>query len=257
MNLTSLFSWNVNGIRAVEKKGFAQWVENTRPDILCIQETKAQTEQIPETLLQWPDYKTFFSSAEKKGYSGVGVWTKKEPKRIHKGFGIDRFDSEGRILILEFDEFTLYNIYFPNGKASNERLLYKMNFYDAFLKDAVKRLAEGAKIIVCGDVNTAHKPIDLSRPKENEKYSGFLPEERAWIDSFLNAGFLDTLRLFHHEPELYTWWDYKTRARARNVGWRIDYFFISKNLEDQIQDASIHHHVEGSDHCPIEIKINI
>jgi exodeoxyribonuclease-3 len=250
-----LLSWNVNGIRAIQKKGFLDWFKKENPDILCLQETKAHPDQLDDELKNIPGYESYFSSAEKKGYSGVVTYTKLKPKSVQQGIGVKKFDSEGRFIITEFDEFTLFNIYFPNGKASEERLQYKMEFYETFLKHCKKLLKEGKKIIVCGDVNTAHKEIDLARPKENSEISGFLPQEREWIDKFLAAGFIDTFRMFNQEPEQYTWWDMVTRARERNVGWRIDYFYISENLREKITSAKIHQDVMGSDHCPISIEI--
>jgi exodeoxyribonuclease-3 len=235
MKKIRILSWNVNGIRAAYKKGFLDWINKEKPDIICIQETKAQQEQLPDEL--------------------INIYTKPEPKSIKKGFGIEKFDSEGRILIAEYPEFILFNIYYPNGKASPERLHYKMEFYDAFLKYVDKLKKKGKNIIICGDVNTAHKEIDIARPKENEKISGFLPEEREWIDKFLSHGYLDTFRMFNQEPDNYTWWDQVTRARDRNVGWRIDYFYISENLKKKIKNAFIMPDVMGSDHCPIGIEI--
>ena len=250
-----ILSWNVNGIRAAHRKGFLDWLKKEQPDILCIQETKAHPEQLPDELLNVEGYRSYFSSAVKKGYSGVAIYTKIEPKSVKKGFGIEKFDSEGRILIAEYPEFILFNIYYPNGKAREERLNYKMEFYDAFLKYVDKLKKKGKNIIVCGDVNTAHKEIDIARPKENEKISGFLPKEREWIDKFLSHGYLDTFRMFNQEPDNYTWWDLMTRARERNVGWRIDYFYISESLKKKIKDAFIMPDVMGSDHCPIGIEI--
>jgi len=250
-----LISWNVNGIRAAHKKGFLDWLHSEQPDILCVQETKAHVEQLPKDLLEIPDYHVSYYSAERKGYSGVAFFSKVEPVSIQHGFGIQKFDSEGRTLIAEFEDFTLFNIYFPNGKASAERLKYKMSFYDVFLEYADNLRNQGRSIVVCGDVNTAHKEIDLARPKENEKYSGFLPQERAWIDKLLSHEYLDTFRVFNQEPGQYSWWDYKTRARDRNIGWRIDYFFISDNLKDRVTSAFILSDVMGSDHCPIGIEI--
>lgn len=250
-----LISWNVNGIRAGYKKGLLDWFKKENPDLLCLQETKAHPDQLTDELKNVNGYTSHFSSAEKKGYSGVVTYTKLKPKNVQQGIGIKKFDSEGRFIVTEFDEFTLFNIYFPNGKASAERLQYKMDFYDSFLKHCKKLIKQNKKIVICGDVNTAHKEIDLARPKENSKTSGFLPEERDWIDNFLSAGFLDTFRLFNQEPENYTWWDMVTRARDRNVGWRIDYFYISENLKKNIVSASIHSSVMGSDHCPIEIEL--
>lgn len=250
-----ILSWNVNGVRSVAKKGFAEFIEINNPDILCIQETKAREEDIPKELKEITDYYSYFSSPERKGYSGVGVYTKEIPLSIKTNFGISKFDNEGRALILEYPYFILLNIYFPNGKMSGERLQYKMDFYDMFLDYVKDLLVQGKKIIVCGDVNTAHKEIDIARPKENEKISGFLPQERAWIDKFIEVGFIDTFRHFNKEPANYSWWDYKSRARDRNVGWRIDYFFISSNLSNNLSSAFILNEVMGSDHCPIGIEI--
>lgn len=257
MKTLKMLSWNVNGIRAVAKKGFLDWLNEENPDILCLQETKAWEEQLDESLTKINRYKSYFSEAYKKGYSGTVIYTKKEPINVTKGIGVEEFDKEGRFVIAEYPEFILYNIYYPNGKARKERLIYKMDFYEAFQKHAVGLLKKGKKLIICGDVNTAHKEIDLARPKANEKTSGFLPEERAWIDRFLADGFIDTLRLFNDKPEIYTWWDMITRARERNVGWRIDYFFISENLKDNIKDAFTMPDVMGSDHCPVGIKIKV
>ncbi len=250
-----LISWNVNGIRASYKKGLLDWFKKENPDMLCLQETKAHPEQLVDELKNVDGYDSYFSSAEKKGYSGVATYTKMNPVSVQNGLGIKKFDSEGRFIITEFEEFTLFNIYFPNGKASDERLQYKMDFYDAFLKHCKKLLKQNKKIVVCGDVNTAHKEIDLARPKENSQISGFLPQERKWIDEFLNSGFIDTFRIFNNEAENYTWWDMVTRARDRNVGWRIDYFYASENLKKNIVSASIHSEVMGSDHCPIELQL--
>lgn len=251
-----IISWNVNGIRAISKKGFAEWAQNSDADLICLQETKAHKEQLTDTILSIGDYQSHFSSAERKGYSGTAIYTRKKPNEIRHGFGIDRFDSEGRTVIAVYDNFILLNVYFPNGGASEERLAYKMDFYDAFLEHVKELEKEQPNILFCGDVNTAHKAIDLSRPKANEKTSGFLPEERAWIDQVLEAGYSDTFRMFHEEGECYSWWDYKTRARSRNVGWRIDYFFASQGIQPAINDASILSEVMGSDHCPVQIIVD-
>lgn len=250
-----LISWNVNGIRAVYKKGFMEWFNKESPDILCLQETKATEEQIPDEIKNAPGYHGYYSSAVKKGYSGVALLSRPEPEKIERGFGIEKFDSEGRVLAAHYSDFVLFSIYFPNGKASPERLEYKMEFYGAFLDFADSLRKKGKNIIVCGDVNTAHREIDLARPKENEKTSGFLPEERAWIDTFLSHGYLDTFRMFNGEGENYSWWDYKSGARERNVGWRIDYFFINKEFRSRVKNAFILTHVTGSDHCPVGIEI--
>ena len=255
MSTLRLMSWNVNGIRAAYKKGLLDWFKTEKPDILCIQETKAHPEQLTEGLLSVKGYKSFFSSAERKGYSGVVTYTKPEPVDVKNGLGVKKFDSEGRFIITEYKQFILFNIYFPNGKASKERLDYKMEFYETFLKHLKKLLKQGKKIVICGDVNTAHKEIDIARPKENEKISGFLPIEREWIDRFLDTGFIDTFRVFNQESNNYTWWDMITRARERNVGWRIDYFYISENLRKNLKSAFILPDVMGSDHCPIGIEL--
>jgi len=252
-----LLSWNVNGIRAADKKGLYDWFKENQPDILCLQEIKAMKEQLPPHLKNTPDYNIFINSAERKGYSGVATYTKIKPINIKNGFGIKKFDSEGRILITEFQDFVLFNIYFPNGKKNQERLDYKLDFYDTFLAYADNLKAEGKNIVICGDFNTAHKEIDLARPKENEKRSGFLPVERAWIDTFIDHGYIDTFRHFNKKPDQYSWWDMKTRARERNVGWRIDYFFVNKEFISKLKKAFIMQDVLGSDHCPVGIEIEL
>lgn len=253
-----LLSWNVNGIRAAYKKGFVDWFIKEGPDVLCLQETKARPEQLTDDLLNVNGYKSYFSSSiVKKGYSGVAIYTKQEPVKVEHGFGIPKFDDEGRIIIADYKSFVLINIYYPNGKMSPERLKYKMDFYDAFLEYADNLVKKGKNLVICGDVNTAHKEIDLARPKENEKVSGFLPIEREWMDKFLSHGYVDTFRMFNDEPEQYTWWDMQSRARERNVGWRIDYFFVSDNFKKNVKNAFIMPEVMGSDHCPVGIEIEI
>ena len=252
----NILSWNVNGLRAIHNKGFIDWLMRERPDILCLQETKATEEQLPPSLKRIEGYHSHFCSAEKKGYSGVALYSRNEPASVKTGFGIERFDSEGRILIADYARFVLFNIYFPNGKASAERLQHKMEFYDAFLDYVDKVKGQGRHVVVCGDVNTAHREIDLARPRENEKISGFLPQERAWIDKFIQHGYTDTFRLFNQEAGQYTWWDLKSRARERNVGWRIDYFFVDSGFADSVKRAYILPQVTGSDHCPIGIELS-
>ena len=252
-----IISWNVNGIRAADKKGLYDWFKKESPDVLCLQEIKAQQEQVPPYLRNMPGYNVYWNSAERKGYSGVVTFTKVKPTQIKNGFGIDKFDNEGRIIITEFPSFMLFNIYFPNGKQSQERLDYKLDFYDTFLAYADNLKIKGKNIVVCGDFNTAHREIDLARPKENEKISGFLPIERTWIDTLIDHGYLDTFRHFYKEPNQYTWWDMKTRARERNVGWRIDYFFVNKDFLSHLRNAFIMQDVIGSDHCPIGIEIEV
>lgn len=251
-----IISWNVNGIRAVARKGNLQEVfADVQPDVLCLQETKAHPDQLTAKLRHPEGYFSYFSWAEKKGYSGVATFSRDEVASVRTDFSIDRFGDEGRILITEHQDFLLYNIYFPNGKASKERLSYKMDFYEACLTDAVAQVEDGRNVIICGDVNTAHTEIDLARPKENAKVSGFLPEERAWIDRLLDCGFVDTFRLFEPDGGHYSWWDLKSRARERNVGWRIDYFFANEALVDRIFAATILADVYGSDHCPVCLEL--
>jgi len=250
-----LFSWNVNGLRAVLKKGFLDFFDEHRPDILGLQETKAQEFQVVEGLKPLIGYHQIFSSAEKKGYSGVALFSREKPQTVSLSLGRNEFDTEGRVIRADFEGFTLFNVYFPNGKSRPERLQYKMDFYDHFLDVCQGLLQNGRNVVVCGDVNTAHKEIDLARPKENRKISGFLPEECAWIDRFLAAGFSDIFRELHPEPQQYTWWDMQSGARARNVGWRIDYFYVSDSLRKRVKNASILPQVLGSDHCPVGLEL--
>ncbi|MGH4140151.1 exodeoxyribonuclease III [Clostridium sp.] len=246
-----IYSWNVNGIRAIKGKGFIDWVTKEQPDVLCLQETKIQEVQISEELKNIEGYYSYFSCAEKKGYSGVATYTKQKPISVTYGIGIERFDSEGRIVITEFEDFTLLNIYFPNGQKDEFRLKYKMEFYDALLDYCEALREKGKKLIICGDYNTAHTAIDLKNPKANEKYSGFLPIERAWMDKFISFGYVDTFRYLHEEEEKYSWWSYRFKAREKNVGWRIDYFFVTEDLISKIKEADILNDVIGSDHCPV------
>ncbi len=251
----NLISWNVNGLRAAIKKGFLELLLEQKFDIVCIQETKVSPDKLPREAKNIPGYYNCFVSAEQNGYSGVGVFSKKKPLNIETGMGIEKFDREGRFLRADYEDFTLMNIYFPNGKASQERLEYKMGFYDAFLSYADTLIAEGKKLVICGDVNTAHKEIDLARPRENETISGFLPEERAWMDRFLAAGYIDTFRMFNKDGGNYSWWSLRTGARKRNVGWRLDYFFVSADLRNNVKSAPIYTGIMGSDHCPVGLEL--
>ncbi|MCP4135034.1 MAG: exodeoxyribonuclease III [bacterium] len=254
-NTKKILSWNVNGIRAINKKGFVPWFNKEKPDILCLQETKAEESQVPEEITSLKGYHQYYCSAVKKGYSGTALFSKTEPEHVDYGFGIDRFDSEGRTIIAHYDSFVLFNIYYPNGQMSDERLQYKMDFYDAFLEYADSLKDNGKNLIICGDVNTAHTEIDLARPKANEDSSGFLPQERAWIDKFISHGYVDTFRLFTAEGSHYSWWSYRANARANNAGWRIDYFFVSDSLKGDVKSSFMLTDVMGSDHCPIGIEI--
>jgi exodeoxyribonuclease-3 len=260
-----IYSFNVNGIRAWERKGMYDWFINLSPDILCLQETKARKEQLSKALQEPEGYFSYFnSSKEKKGYSGVCVYSKEKPLEVIEDLGVKELDGEGRQLTLVFKNFILINCYFPNGGGPKERLEYKLKYFEAFLK-FIKKLEKNPSaslrarknIIFCGDVNIAHEAIDLARPKENEKSVGFLPEERAMLDKYERNNFVDTFRNLHPKKVKYSWWDMKTRARDRNVGWRIDYFWVSKILMKKVKKSLIHNDIYGSDHCPISIEIDV
>jgi exodeoxyribonuclease III len=250
-----IISWNINGIRAIEKKGFLNWLNLESPDILAVQEIKAKTDQLSQALTQPDGYFAYFNPAQRPGYSGTAIYTKEKPLKIDYGFGSSDNDHEGRVLSAEFKDFILFNIYFPNGKAKQERLDYKLEFYDAALKHFDKLLKKGKKLIITGDYNTAHKELDLTHPKANEDVSGFLKIERAWLNKLVEHGYVDCFREFDKEGENYTWWSMRTRARDRNVGWRIDYFFVSKNLKSHLTNCYHLTDVMGSDHCPVALEI--
>ena len=252
-----LVSWNVNGLRAVMKKGFFDWFDEAQWDCVGLQETKISAHQLTDEMTNRSGYHSHWSHAEKAGYSGTAVYSKEKPLEVSHGFGIEEFDSEGRIVTTRYKDFTLINIYYPNGQASPERLDYKMRFYDALLEFAEDLRKQGQKLVLCGDFNTAHKAIDLARPKPNERSSGFLPQERAWMDKFVAAGYIDTLREFNEEKAQYSWWSFRSNARARNVGWRIDYFFVSEELKENLVSAEILTEVLGSDHCPVSLTLSI
>ena len=252
-----LISWNINGIRAAWKKGLLDFVTAEQPDILCVQETKIQLEQLTPELKDVGGYHSYWSMAEKKGYSGVATYTRPEPQAVQTAsFGSPALDTEGRVVHTEYPDFHLFNVYFPNSGMGPDRLAHKLTFYDDFLGLTERLRKAGKGVIVCGDVNTAHTELDIARPKENEKTAGFLPEERAWVTKYLGHGYHDTFRLFVSEPGHYTWWDMKSGARARNVGWRIDYFFVSEELRGRVKAAGILPHVQGSDHCPITLELD-
>lgn len=256
--MTSIVSWNVNGIRAVEKKGFLDWLNTESPDVLCLQETKARKEQLSKELteanLPSGKYNTYWASAKRPGYSGTAIYTKKDPISI-RTMGISEFDDEGRVLVAEYDTFFVISAYFPNSQDAGARLGYKLDFCAAMLKFCDSLQKEEKNIILCGDYNIAHKPIDLANPKTNEKNPGYLPEERAWMDEFTSSGYADTFRHFCAEPNQYTWWSYRFHAREKNVGWRIDYTCVNNNFLSQVKDSTILKDVLGSDHCPIKITV--
>src|SRR3989344_3880362 len=253
----TFISWNVNGIRSAERKDFLPWLMASNYDVVGLQETKVFDHAIlSEELRHHNSYRSYWHGAsEKKGYSGVAVYTKEEPRVVRNNFGPTVLSAEGRVLELDYSDLVYLNVYFPNGKSSPARLAYKLNFYREFLDHLRHLRADGRSIIFGGDVNTAHWEIDLARPRENEKISGFLPEERVWLDELEQAGFVDTLRHFSKEPGQYTWWDQKSHARERNVGWRIDYFFVSDDLLPRLKRAFILADVLGSDHCPVGIEL--
>jgi exodeoxyribonuclease-3 len=253
----SIWSWNVNGLRAVINKGFVDVISREKPDILGIQETKLQEHQIPAEINELPEYLKYWSHAERKGYSGTGLFSKVLPESFSSELGIAELDCEGRINIAEYKSFILFNIYFPNGQKDDNRLAYKLRFYDRCLEVMEEKRKTGKIVLVAGDYNTAHKPIDLANPKENEKYSGFLPIERAWLDKLIDQGWVDTFRAFDTSPHQYSWWSYRALARPRNIGWRIDYFWVNKEAMDYISGAGIRQDVEGSDHCPVWVELTL
>lgn len=251
-----IVSWNVNGIRACAKKGFLTYLDTHQPDILVLQETKADPAVLDDLLLNPSGYTSAWEGAEKKGYSGTALFTKHPPETVVHGIGIPEFDREARVVTAVYTGYTVIGVYFPNGQKDADRLAYKLRFHDAMLAYCDDLRAQGHNIIICGDYNIAHKPIDLARPEENAGISGFLPIERAWIDRLIAAGYIDTFREFNQDPEQYTWWTYRAASRRRNIGWRIDYVFISAGLRPQLESAFIQSDVLGSDHCPVGITLN-
>ena len=249
-----LISWNVNGLRAVVNKGFKE----IDADIFCIQETKMQEAQLDENILEiFEGYNAYWNSAEKKGYSGTAIFTKQKPLNVTYGIGKEEHDKEGRVITLEFEKFYMVNIYTPNSKRELERLDYRQLWEDE-IRAYLLKLKENKSVVMCGDLNVAHTEIDLKNPKTNRKNAGFTDEERAKMTELLNAGFVDTYRYKYPEVEgKYSWWSYMFHAREKNAGWRIDYFIVSENLKDKIEDAKILDDIYGSDHCPVELDLNI
>jgi len=252
-----IISWNVNGIRAVATKEALKWIDERQSEIVCLQEIKALPEQIPDNLFDKKYEELTVNSAAKKGYSGTATFSMLTSDYTSTDNHIDTMD-EGRIVETHYDDIVLFNIYFPNGQKDQERLEYKMKFYDDLLAHCEKLREDGKSIVICGDVNTAHKEIDLKNPKANSKTSGFLPIEREWIDKLLDHGYIDTFRYVNgDEADRYSWWSYRSSARLKNVGWRIDYFFISEDLAESLEDAFILDYITGSDHCPVGIRLAI
>jgi exodeoxyribonuclease-3 len=254
--IVKLYSWNVNGFRAIRQKPEWDWFSSCDADVIGLQETKAMPEQIDPADRNPAGYHSYWLGATvKKGYSGVAAFSRREPLSVAYDLPVEQYQGEGRVIMLEYDAFYYFNIYFPNGQSGDERLQYKLGFYDAFLEHA-QTLRRKKPIVVCGDFNTAHRPVDLARPRENEGTSGFLPVERAWMDKFIDHGYVDTFRLVHPDAQaMYSWWSYRFKARDRNVGWRIDYFFVSDELRHAVKDATIEMEVFGSDHCPVGLEL--
>lgn len=250
-----LVSWNVNGIRAAEKKGFLEWFREQRADVVCVQETKAQPEQVDLFLRNPGGAHGFWHSAEKPGYSGVAVFSREEPLSVIEGLGIPSIDQEGRVLQLDYGSFVLINAYFPNSQREHTRLPYKLEFCRAMLKQTEKLRKSGKHVVLCGDLNIAHREIDLRNPKENRDNAGFLPDERAWLDEFEKAGYVDTFRKFEKAGGHYTWWSNRPGVRERNIGWRLDYFWVNQELEDRLHRARHQPEVKGSDHCPVVLEL--
>jgi exodeoxyribonuclease III len=251
-------TWNVNGLRAALGKGLLESVQSIQPDILCLQEVRSTPDKIESSQMQQLEgafSRVIWNPAERPGYSGVATLARQQPEHVRLGMNAPAFDSEGRVICTRHPGFLLFNIYFPNGGRSLERVPYKLDFYAHLLEHCDALHAAGEGIILCGDFNTSHRPIDLRNPKQNEKNTGFLPEERLWIDRYLEHGFVDIYRLLYPERVQYTWWTFISNARVRNVGWRLDYFLISSSLVDQVQDAIIHDEILGSDHCPVSLVL--
>ena len=250
-----IITWNVNGIRAVEKKGFLGWLQTSGADVVCIQETKANPKQLSEDLLKPENYFAYWASAQKAGYSGTAIYSKKEADLVTT-MGVEEFDNEGRTLAAHFGNLVVISAYFPNSQEAGARLDYKIRYCNAMLEFCNNLVKEGKNIVLCGDYNIAHKPIDLANPKANEKNPGYLPEEREWMDVFTNSGYVDVFRKFCTEPNQYSWWSYRFKARERNVGWRIDYTCVNESFVNSVVNSKILQEVQGSDHCPVEIIID-
>ena len=251
-----IISYNVNGIRAAIKKGLVEWLSQASPDVFCVQETKAQQEQVDTSEIEALGYKyQYWFSAQKKGYSGVAIFSKVEPKNVAYGTGIEYMDNEGRNLRVDFEDFSVMSLYLPSG-TNSDRLGYKFKYMDDFLEYVSELRKEIPNMIICGDYNICHEAIDIHDPVRNKKVSGFLPEEREWLDNFINSGFIDTFRHFNKEPHNYSWWSYRANARNNNKGWRIDYHLATKPMEDRLKRALILPEAKHSDHCPILVELN-
>lgn len=246
-------TWNVNGYRAVLNKNALNWVPQVDPDVLCLQEIKVQLDQLSDEEAAIDGYQSVWNPAERKGYSGVVTFHKTEPAEVERGIGFEVFDIEGRVIRSRYEDLYLYNIYFPNGGQDNKRVQYKLEFYEKLLNICDGLHQAGKQIIITGDFNTAHKEIDLANPKANEKNTGFLPEERDWIDKYLEHNFVDAFRELYPDREVYTWWTYRYNARQKDIGWRLDYFLVSEGLMERVEDVLVHSEIMGSDHCPVSL----
>lgn len=250
-----LVSWNVNGIRACAKDGLVNWMQSEKPDVLCLQEIKATPEQLEPELRDPKGYLSIWNPAKKPGYSGTALFTKKEPHSVEYGLGIPKFDQEGRVLIVKFKDYTLVNSYFPNSQRDHARLPFKLEFCKAFAKKINSMRDSGENVVLCADWNIAHKEIDLKNPKTNVKNAGFLPEERAWMDQFIQMGYIDTFRHFNQDGGHYTWWSYRPGVREKNIGWRLDYFMTNHEHKDRLKKSYHRNDVFGSDHCPVVLEL--
>jgi len=254
--MLKIITYNVNGIRAAVKKGFVEWLAEADPDVVCIQETKAQDDQIPVEDFRAKGYETYSYSAEKKGYSGVAILTKIKPDHVEYGMGLPLYDREGRFIRADFGKLSVVSVYHPSGSSSEVRQDFKMQWLSDFQNYMKELRKERPNLIVCGDYNICHRPIDIHDPIRNAKNSGFLPEERAWMDGFINSGWVDAFRYLNPQPDNYSWWSYRFNARKNNKGWRIDYIMVSDNMKDKIKTSEILQQVYHSDHCPVVAEIN-
>ena len=254
--LKTIYSYNVNGLRAAIKRGFALWLEETQPDVICLQEIKVKPEQMDTSIFDLLGYRHYWYPAEKLGYSGVALFCKDKPDKVVYGMGIDKYDREGRLIRADFGDITVISVYFPSGTTGDERQTFKMAFLYDFLKWIENLRAERPNLIISGDYNIAHKDIDVIFPENYNKISGFLPEERAWVDKFLSCGYVDTFRFFHSQSVVYSWWSYRLNAREKDYGWRIDYIFAANNLIQRIHSASIKQDAIHSDHCPVAVTVD-
>ena len=255
METKKLFSWNVNGIRAAQRAGFLNWFEDAKADVVCVQEIKASPEQLEEPLVHPLNFHSYWHPAQKPGYSGVAIFSRREPEDVKFGMGIPEVDAEGRVIVAEFSEFFLVNSYFPNSQRDHARLPFKLAFCEKMLKYLETLKAKGKAVITCGDFNIAHREIDLRNPKTNMDNAGFLPEERAWMDRFLSAGYTDAFRHFTPDPYHYTWWSYRPGVRDKNIGWRLDYHVINSESKDRLKYSEHQCKVKGSDHCPVLLEL--